>query len=119
LAVSTPPPGRGSADACGPDGTRILAGGVGKPADLHHADVRHAFSTAQVNRYGRTDTVHIDERTCLWPRPGSARTTEDGVETDERPVAESPGSSSVPGGKQLASRSRHARRCAGVWPRRG
>lgn len=42
---------------------RLKGDRLGTPADLAKAAV---FTTAQVRRYGRTDTVHVTEIRCLW-----------------------------------------------------
>ncbi|MBS2531613.1 transposase [Catenulispora sp. NF23] len=42
---------------------RLKGDRLGAPAELA---ATATFNTAQVKRYGRTDTVHLAERTCLW-----------------------------------------------------
>jgi hypothetical protein len=48
---------------------------LGTPADVAAlATTTNTWRTTQVRRYGRTDTVQITERFCLWYGSFSSRT---------------------------------------------
>src|SRR4029434_3700454 len=76
-----PPPRTGRSGRPRTRGTRL-----GTPADLAAlATTTNTWSTTQVRRYGRTDTVQITEITCLWYGSFRSRTVRVILVRDNKP----------------------------------
>src|SRR3954465_6578788 len=65
---------------------RTRGGRLGTPADLAaRATTTNPWRTTQVRRYGRTDTVQITERVCLWYGSYRSRTVRVILVRDDKP----------------------------------